>query len=231
MDNKYDMTKLSLEGGYDTVIFLIRHGESVGNAYGYFLGHTDKDLSERGYIQAQRTAEFLSYEHIDAVYSSDLMRAHNTVLPHAQMRGLEVVDSVQLREIYAGEWDGMKYTDILAQYGDAFTSGWRASFGTFRIPGGESTQEAAERFFCAVMDIARANKGKKVIIGAHAAVIRAFWGKVSNIPPQELAQASFYPNNASVSVIYYDGENLVPGEYSHDAHLRDLYEDGTVTRA
>ena len=84
--------RVPIDDKYDTVLLLIRHGQSVGNLNYEFLGHMDKDLSELGYAQAARTAEFLSGEQIDMVYSSDLMRAHNTALPHAKIRGLDVVD-------------------------------------------------------------------------------------------------------------------------------------------
>lgn len=219
-----DMSKLVIDDRYKTVVFLIRHGESIGNACGEFLGHTDKDLSELGYIQARRTAEFLSSERVDAVYSSDLIRAHNTVAPHAKMRGISVIDSVKLREIYAGEWDGLNYRQIKEGYSDAYIEGWRANFGTFTLPGGESVQAAGKRFHDEVLRIASENVGKRVIIGAHAAVIRSFWGKISGTLPEELAEKIQFPNNASVSLVYFDGNRLLPGEYSHDAHVRDLYK-------
>ena len=96
-----DMSALKLDKRFETVIYLVRHGQSQGNAKREFLGHTDKDLSELGYLQAARTAEFLAYERIDAVYSSSLIRAHNTSLPHAKMRNMPVIDSDELKEIYA----------------------------------------------------------------------------------------------------------------------------------
>ena len=58
-----------------TKIILIRHGESLGNANRTMLGHTDLDLSPLGYTQAETTANHLKNEKIDAIYSSDLIRA------------------------------------------------------------------------------------------------------------------------------------------------------------
>ena len=40
-----------------TTMIFVRHGQSLGNLNGEFLGHTDLDLSERGYMQAEKTAE------------------------------------------------------------------------------------------------------------------------------------------------------------------------------
>lgn len=226
-----DMSEISLDKKYGTVLFLIRHGESVGNADGHMLGHTDKDLSPLGYEQARRTAEFLSYQHIDLIYSSDLIRAHNTVDFHAKMRGLSVVDSKALREIYLGEWDGKSYEEVLSGYGDMFQKGWRESFGTFAVPGGETVIDAGRRFYAEVKRIASENTGKSIIIGAHAAVIRSFWGIINGIAPENFATSHPYPTNASITVVYFDGEKLIPGEYSHDSHLTDLYNPGGVVRA
>ena len=218
-----DMSALMLDERYTTVIFLVRHGQSIGNERREFLGHTDKDLSSLGYVQAERTAEFLKGQKIDVVYSSDLLRAHNTAAPNAKIRGLEVNDSKELREMYAGAWEGMRIEDIISQYPSEFIDGWRGNYGVFVIPGGESVPHTADRLYCEIYNIAKANEGKHIFIGCHAAAIRSLWAKISGIPYAELASTLPFPTNASVSVIYFDGERLIPAEYSHDAHLSDLY--------
>ncbi len=224
MENAVDMTKIKLDERYDTVLYLVRHGQSIGNARHEFLGHCDKDLSELGYRQARRTAEFMAGQRIDAVYSSDLKRAYNTALPHAKIRGIDVIDRKNLREIYAGAWEGMRVEDIMAKYASEFIDGWRNSFGVFTIPEGESVPHLANRIYDELICIARENVGKRILIGCHAAAIRSMWGKITNTPPQRLASEFWYPENASVSVVYYDGEKLIPGEYSHSDHLTDLLE-------
>lgn len=217
-----DMTPMSFDGEYKTKILIVRHGESVGNAERRFLGHTDKDLSERGYLQAARTAEFLKNENIDAIYSSSLIRAYNTAKPHAELRGLDVITSDNLREIYAGSWENLLVTEIIAGWESEFIGGWRENFGTYTLPDGESVIHAGERMYAEVKRIAEKNIGRTVLIGTHAAVIRAFFGKILKIPAEELAARCNFPTNASVSVVYYDGKDLIPGEYSHDAHLADI---------
>ena len=215
-------SSLELDERFKTVILLERHGESLGNSNRVILGHTDLDLSEKGYQQAERSAEFLSSMKIDAVYSSDLIRAHNTALPHAKLRGLPVIDTRQMREIYAGEWEGRAVVDIEKEYKDIYESGWKASFGTFCIPGGESSLEGGKRIHAELLRIAKENEGKCVLVASHAAVIRAFWGIITNTKPEDLAEAYQYPHNASISVVYFDGKSLLPGEFSHADHLVDL---------
>lgn len=202
-----------------TKIILVRHGQSLGNAVGMYLGHTNLGLSDVGHRQARITAEHLKDEKIDAVYSSDLLRAHDTAVPHAEMRGLEVIDSEQLREINIGDWEGMYVEDLKRDFYDEFVIKWQQNFGTYKFHGGESVIGAATRFYNEVLRIAKENEGKCVLIAAHAAVIRAFWCTVCEIPPERMAAAYPYPTNASYSTVEFDGEKFTPIEYSHDSHM------------
>lgn len=206
-----------------TKIIIIRHGQSIGNANGIILGHTDLDLSEHGYKQANATAEHLKTEKIDKIYSSDLKRAVNTALPNAKMRNLEVICSKNLREMYVGEWENAKTEDIVAKWGrEVYEDQWFGGFGTFRFPGGESTVEGGIRFYNEVKKIAAENVGKTILIAAHAAVIRAFWAKISHILPENIVKELPFPTNASYSVALYDGNEIIPQEYSIDHHLTEL---------
>ena len=210
------------KGAHDdkiTKIYMVRHGQSLGNAQRIYLGHTDWDLSELGKEQAQYTANALKDEKIDAIYSSDLLRAYNTALPHAKMRNMTVIPSQNLREIFVGEWEGRKVDEIIVEYPQEFCVEWTNHFGTFRCPGGESTQEAAERIYSEVLKIAEKHEGQTILIATHAAAIRTFWGKISGIKPEDLAEALPFPTNASYSVLYYKDGELVPETYSQDSHM------------
>lgn len=214
-----DTSALKVKKEYSTRLFIVRHGESAANAVRVFLGHTNLGLSPRGEAQARATAELLRNEPISAIYSSDLIRAYNTALPNAELHGLEVIPQRTLRELYIGEWENMKIDDIIAKYGEKYTVGWKTQFGTFTPPSGESIKEAGERFFSAVLEIARRHEGECVLITAHAAVIRAFYSIVAGIPWDKVAELTDFPYNASVTTVYFDGNTLLPGEYSHSAHL------------
>ena len=205
-----------------TTIYLVRHGESLGNQSRTMLGHTNLDLSPLGYLQAERTAKELSGIAFDAIYSSDLIRAYNTAKPHAALRGMEIIPSASLRELYVGEWENMHVDDIIAGYGELFTVGWRKNFGTFTTPGGEDVDAARERFYGEIVSIAGRHEGGCVLVTAHAGVIRLFWGKICGIPSGALAEAYQYPSNASYSVVEWDGETLSPVSYSNDSHPAEL---------
>lgn len=205
-----------------TVLYIVRHGESIGNRLKRLLGHTDLGLTELGLSQASATAEALSHIDCAKIYSSDLLRAMQTALPHAALRGIEVIPESELREIYLGEWEDRSVEEVITEYGEKFTVEWREQFGIFSAPGGESVPALAERIHSALIKIARENSGKTIFVATHAAAIRAVWGKISGILPGDLAAALPFPSNASYSIVEYDGERLLPIAYSQDEHLVEM---------
>ena len=205
-----------------TTIYVVRHGESIGNAKRIFLGHSNLDLSEHGYKQANATAEQLKNVKFDAIYSSDLLRAYNTALPHAKMRGLEIVTDCGLRELYVGDWEGKSVEQILETSYHAFKEDWHGNFGLFRFPNGEAVMDGGKRFHSTVMKLAKKHPGETIIIFAHAAVIRAFWSIISGIAPEDIVEKLPFPTNASYSIAELSGDVITPVEYSCDEHLKEI---------
>ena len=205
-----------------TKVYFIRHGQSIGNLQFRFLGWTDLDLTELGYTQAKATADELSDVQFDAIYSSSLKRAYNTAKPHASSRGLEVIPSDILREIYCGDWENMVCSDIEEKYGEIYTVDWPKKFGTFTFPGGESTVHAGARFYDEVLQICKSNQGRTILIVSHGAVIRMFWAMISGISPQEVAEKIPFATNASFSIAEFDGDRFYPILYSQDEHLSKI---------
>src|SRR5258707_14296931 len=68
-----------IEQGDDRrILFLFRHGETDWNREGRLQGYTDTPLNATGLAQAEALAETLRPHRLDAVVSSDLMRAWTT---------------------------------------------------------------------------------------------------------------------------------------------------------
>ncbi len=203
----------------NTKILIIRHGQSLANLNKQYIGHINLGLSEEGERQANYAAEYHKNAKIDVIYSSDLKRAHDTALPHSVIHNLPIIDDVELRELKLGMWEGMKIADIKSRFAEEFEVGWKQKYGTFVIPGGEGVLEGGKRFYNAVCRIARENMGKTILITSHAAVIRAFWGIVLGVKPEEMAKLVDFPTNASTTTLEFDGEKLIPVEYSFDEYI------------
>lgn len=205
-----------------TVFYILRHGQSVSNAEGKLAGHTDSPLSELGLKQADVAAETLRDVHVDAIYSSDLKRAYSTALPHAKLRGMEVKTDKRLREVFVGDMENMYKDDIVEKYGTLYTVDWHEKFGVFVSPGGESVPEAADREIEAILDIAKDNPDKTVLIATHAGVLRAVWGRISGIAAEDLCEHFGYATNASYSVLEVEDGKITPISYSNDYYLGDM---------
>jgi broad specificity phosphatase PhoE len=90
-----------------TTLLLVRHGETDWNADGRLQGQTDRPLSDFGRRQAQRLAEELADDELEAIYSSDLSRARETAEIVGERLGLPVVLDPDLREKDWGTWEGL----------------------------------------------------------------------------------------------------------------------------
>ena len=127
-----------------TRLIIVRHGESETNKQKVFTGQLDIGLSEIGKKQAELVEKYLKAYKIDKIYSSDLKRAYDTALPTAKSKGIKIQTSKNLREIYAGKWEGMSFNNIQNEYPDTY-SVWRNDIGKAVCDGGESVKELKER--------------------------------------------------------------------------------------
>lgn len=59
-------------------VTLVRHAQSEDNATGILAGHKDTPLSVLGQAQARALGRAFQWVELQAVYSSDLMRARDT---------------------------------------------------------------------------------------------------------------------------------------------------------
>src|SRR5581483_2208896 len=100
-----------------TTLLLSRHGETDWNREGRWQGWADPPLNEVGREQARALAETLRTTAFDAVYSSDLRRAHETARIVAAPHGVAVVTGPGLREIDVGSWSGLTRAEIEARFG------------------------------------------------------------------------------------------------------------------
>lgn len=205
-----------------TLVYMIRHGESEGNAVRSFLGHTDLPLTERGRGQARDASAYLEKMGIrpDVAYASPLCRAYETArLALSHMPDLPIHTSDGLREVYAGKWENMLLSDIEKEYGREFEA-WRTDLGNACPNEGESVKELAHRVRTAVLRIAAENQGKTVLIASHATPVRAF-ETLARGWDIERAREVNWPANASLSAYLCEGETVLPLFYALDSYLTD----------
>ena len=184
-----------------TKLIIVRHGQSEGNRLHRFAGQTDVPLSELGVKQAAAVTEYLKNEKIDAVYSSDLRRAFDTVSGSAEIRGLKVIADKNLREINVGDWEFKFYDEINASYPEQWGL-WLNDMSECAPENGETVKELAKRIERELCKIALENDGKTVLIGTHATPIRAMETVWRSLPFSEIRNLEWV-KNASVTRVNY----------------------------
>ena len=203
-----------------TTLCLIRHGESEANRRDAFLGHCDLPLTEKGIAQAELAADFLAASGADAIYSSDLSRAHETAKRTAARLGLPVKTDPNLREVDAGEWDNKTFDQLREQYPETFGV-WSNDIGVAGCDGGETTKQLRRRVMAALTYIARANVGKKVLVFAHGTPIRIAGCVAMGRPVEELKEIP-WAANASTTTLEYENGAFRLVEYSREDYMGAL---------
>ncbi len=153
-----------------TQIFLIRHGQSLGNAEGRFGGHTDTPLSARGRKQAEATAEILSTEKLTAIYASDLARSLETAAPLSKLTGLQVTRAAEFRERSVGVMEGLTFEEAAAQHPEQYAALLQRDFEHVLL-GGESYRQTLDRAARKLDEAIARHRGGRIAIFTHTGTI------------------------------------------------------------
>ncbi|MBR2048356.1 MAG: histidine phosphatase family protein [Oscillospiraceae bacterium] len=154
-------------------VYLIRHGlPDFPGGKGMCIGTTDIPLGEQGRQQAAEMAKGLPP--VTAVFSSPLTRAVQT----AQAIGLSVTVIDDLREMYAGEWDGLTFDEIRSRYPELYAA--RARDLTLPLPGAEDHAAGLARFKRAMEEAAEKSPGDFAVV-AHGGIIAQFLQDISGV--------------------------------------------------
>jgi 2,3-bisphosphoglycerate-dependent phosphoglycerate mutase len=177
-------------------LVLLRHGRSSWNVRNLFTGWVDVPLANEGRADAALAAKKLSRHSFDAVFTSNLVRAVETMLiacsefsdggfvaiphgkpqeKHARVAGeIPVYQSDALNERHYGDLQGRNKEDAARKYGAGQVRLWRRSFSV-RPPGGESLSDTCKRtlpyFRKKIVPLLK--KGENVLVVAHGNSLRS----------------------------------------------------------
>lgn len=207
-----------------TKFIIVRHGQSEANLKELYAGRFDAPLTEVGRKQAELVAEYvLKTYKVDAVYSSPLLRARETVRAIAEKAGVPLQICAGIAEIYGGEWEGKTLPEIAQNYvKDALL--WKNDLGNARPTGGESFAEVQSRADKALREIAKNHDNQNVVIGTHGGVIRSMQCIFENKPIGYMKKIDWQPN-ASVSEVDFSDGKYTPVKMGYTGHL-----EGLITR-
>jgi broad specificity phosphatase PhoE len=196
MENKVIKQKFEAHAAGSS-LWLIRHGQTDWNLKGRWQGQSPDapPLNETGRAQALAVRELLKNEHFSAIYSSDLLRSHQTAQLLAEPLGLSVTLEPRLREMDLGDWEGMLSDEIKEQFPHELAERVRDPINT-RAPRGESPMQVARRVISAVDEITLRHCGEPVLIVAHGISLAVIICLARGIPLDQIFE--YIPDNAKL---------------------------------
>jgi broad specificity phosphatase PhoE len=128
----------------------------------------------------------------------------------------------ELREIYLGEWEGLRTEDIAERYPQAW-AGWQEEPNWDLVPGGERAGLFEARVSAALDAIFNRHEQGEVLVVTHGGVIQVALHRIVGRPSRGLFP--FKLQNASISVIEKSNGRAVVSGVNDIAHL----ESGSET--
>ncbi len=152
-----------------TTIDLIRHGEPVGGRA--YRGHgVDDPLSDRGW--AQMRAAVADAAPWQAVISSPLLRCRAFAEELARRHRLPLAVDERFKEVGFGTWEGRTAERIRVEHPDQWAA-FQDDPVRGRPPGAEPLDAFVGRVSDALEEAAARHAGERLLVVAHAGVIRA----------------------------------------------------------
>jgi 2,3-bisphosphoglycerate-dependent phosphoglycerate mutase len=168
-----------------TELLLIRHGQTAWNKMKRLQGHSDIPLNEKGEQQAIALGETLKDEPLDAIVSSDMMRALKTAEEIAKWHQLPVQIVPNLRERCYGAFEGLNPQEIEQRFPESHAA-WHAADPDHVFPPGERVAESMRQFhhraLATLTNLSKEYEGRKVAVIAHFGIIEVAYRVAHGIP-------------------------------------------------
>jgi len=194
-------------------LLLIRHALPV--RLEVVEGSADPELAPAGFEQAERLAGWLAAEHIDALYSSPLVRAVQTAAPVAGVTGLEptVVDGL-------AEWDrdSNAYIPIeeLQATNDPIWQRLASGHHDDLAELGVDPVAFRQRVVSTIDGLAADHRGERIAVVCHGGVINAYAATVLGLD----RMLFFSPDYTSISRVLIGAGVRSIGTLNETPHLR-----------
>lgn len=201
-----------------TEFVLVRHGASApftpGVPFPTKDGHGDPPLAPEGLEQAERVANRLVHERVDAVYVTTLQRTHQTIAPYLQRTGRTAEVVADLREVFLGEWEAGFLRGMAAISDPAYLkSVAEGEWG--HIPGAETSDALQARCIAALSDLHTRHADHRVVCVVHGGVIAQICRFVTGAPKTY----SWGAENASMHTVVVLGDQLQLRRFNDITHL------------
>jgi len=199
-----------------TRVLAIRHGETDWNVDGRIQGQLDIPLNAVGQWQVHRLALAVADEGIDAVYSSDLLRAFETAQSVSRGAGQPIITDVGLRERGFGVFEGLSFAEISARWPEQ-AERWRKRDPDFGAEGGETLRDFSARSIATVERLAALHPGQTIAVVSHGGVMDALYRAAARVALD--APRSWQLGNAAINRLLHTPQGFTLIGWSDTSHL------------
>ena len=185
-------------------LYLIRHGRQNSR-----LCNVNVDLCEEGYRQAALLGERLFPKKIQAVYSSDLLRAVETAQAANLYWNVEHTICPELREIDFGEMEGLsesKYTPFAAIVSIKESMRLPKMETDLAYPGGECAADVVKRADPVLKGLVKTGY-ERIAVVTHGGLIRVMAAYYTGIPLSRFRILGKDLENCSITELQWDEKN------------------------
>lgn len=197
-------------------LYITRHGETVWNTEKRLQGWMDSELTINGIDNAKLLGEKLKDIEFKNIYSSPSKRTVKTAELVAGDRKQKILEDNNLKEIYMGEWEGQKQSEIQMKYPDQFHAFWNTPH-LYRKDNGETFDQLHDRVVAFLKRLQEENQEGNVLLVTHTVVIKillAYFKKESH----EKLWGPPYIYDTCLNIIKINNETtevLLEGDISH----------------
>ncbi len=200
----------------DTLLTLIRHGETHANLDDRWQGVTDGRLTLDGRAQAAALADW--YPGLDSLYSSPLTRAQDTAAALAEVLGLDVKSHDGVIEMDLGEWEDRTTPAIQAEWAGLWEQIYDNGEDLPRGSTGESATATAARMEAALQELAHRHAGAKVGVVSHGGSIRSYVLELLGVGHAGRDRLAYVANTAVTHVLIGEDSATI-ADYNVAPHL------------
>lgn len=201
----------------------------------YFIRHGQTDLNLKGIVQGrgvntplnlngrkQADAFFEAYKHVpfDKIYTSTLLRTHQTVERFEKHLGIAREELIGLDEISWGIYEGQVQDETILKGFQEVVTSWRNNELDLSIENGESPNELVKRQKEAIAHMLEQTDEETVLVCMHGRALRILLCHLTDVP---VCQMDDFPHtNTSLYVLTYEDGKFEIKDYYNTTHLEGL---------
>ncbi len=202
-------------------LYIVRHGHSKGNEQNLVTGHFNCELSETGNKQAELLGKYIAENiAVDKFYSSDLVRAVDTLKPASKALNIPIIGETAFREMRAGIWEGMPFSEVDRLYPNEFQA-WTNMENYPSPEGGETWESMLSRATKRIDEIVKENDNKNIVISTHGGVVRGLQCYFAGTDLKDIKDLEWVPNASICEIWYQDGKYEIK-KVGFDEYLGEL---------